>query len=65
MSAPFGGTLYIDVDDDGSVPGIDDVDAEMTKLVSMMWDSIRPDVLAGVACDIRRVENWKSVLPCA
>lgn len=49
-----GGTLYIGVDDDGTALGIDDVDAEMTRLVSMMRDSIRPDVLAGVSCDVRK-----------
>lgn len=57
-----GGTLYIGVDDDGTALGIDDVDAEMTRLVSMMRDSIRPDVLAGVSCDARQADNGRKII---
>ena len=48
-----GGTLYIGVDDSGTPVGVDNVDAELTKLTSMMRDSIRPDILMNVACDVR------------
>lgn len=45
-----GGTIYIGVDDGGVPVGIDDIDAELTKLTSMMRDSIRPDILMNVSC---------------
>lgn len=52
-----GGTLYIGVDDDGAVAGVEDADAEMARLVSMMRDSVRPDVLMGVSCSVERVDG--------
>jgi len=40
-----GGTLYIGITDSGRPVGIDDVDAEMTRISSMIRDSIKPDVV--------------------
>ena len=40
-----GGTVYIGVDDDGSVVGIDDTDDTMLRATQMIRDSIKPDVL--------------------
>lgn len=40
-----GGTLYVGVDDSGRPAGVADPDAEMTRLSSMLRDSVRPDVL--------------------
>ena len=39
-----GGTIYIGLDDDGSVAGIEDVDGEMLRLSNMIRDAVRPDV---------------------
>ena len=39
-----GGTLYIGIADDGSVAGIDDIDATMLKISNSIRDSIKPDV---------------------
>ena len=40
-----GGTLYIGVDDEGVPVGVDDVDAEMTRVTSLLRDSVKPDIL--------------------
>lgn len=40
-----GRTLYIGVDDEGVPVGVDDVDAEMTRVTSLLRDSVKPDIL--------------------
>lgn len=44
-----GGTLYIGVDDEGVPVGVDDVDAEMTRVTSRLGDSVKPDILMMVS----------------
>jgi ATP-dependent DNA helicase RecG len=39
-----GGTLYIGVDDDGAVVGVDDADKALLSVNNMLRDSIKPDV---------------------
>ncbi len=39
-----GGTLYIGVDDDGTVYGVDDVDGTMLRVTNAVRDAVRPDV---------------------
>lgn len=39
-----GGTLYIGIADDGSLVGIDDIDATMLKISNSIRESIKPDV---------------------
>lgn len=57
-----GGTLYIGVDDAGTPVGVDNVDAELTKLSSMMRDSIRPDILMSAECDVERIEGCAIII---
>lgn len=45
-----GGTIYIGVDDDGSVCGVSDVDATMLRVTNAIRDAIRPDVMMFVEC---------------
>ena len=45
-----GGTIYIGVDDDGSVCGVSDVDATMLRATNAIRDAIRPDVMMFVEC---------------
>lgn len=40
-----GGTLYVGVDDDGEPAGIADIDAELTRVTSVLRDSVKPDIL--------------------
>jgi ATP-dependent DNA helicase RecG len=39
-----GGSLYIGVDDDGTVVGIDDIDKVQLNVKNILRDAIRPDV---------------------
>ena len=39
-----GGTLYIGVNDDGSVCGVADTDDTMLRVTNMLRDAIKPDV---------------------
>ena len=47
-----GGILYIGVDDDGSVSGVDDADAVIQQITNMVRDSIKPDVTMFVRYEI-------------
>lgn len=40
-----GGSIYIGIDDDGTVTGITDSDQTMLRIASMLRDSIHPDVM--------------------
>lgn len=56
-----GGTLYIGVNDDGTVCGADDTDACMLKATNTIRDSVKPDV--SMFCDIStEVIDGKSVV---
>lgn len=45
-----GGTIYIGINDDGSVEGINDPDDCMLKVTNTLRDSVKPDIL--MFCDI-------------
>ncbi len=45
-----GGTIYIGIDDDGSVCGVPDADATMLRATNAIRDAIRPDVMMFVDC---------------
>lgn len=45
-----GGTLYIGVNDDGSVCGVDNVDDVMLRVTNAIRDAVRPDVTMFVEC---------------
>ncbi len=45
-----GGTLYIGVDDDGKVCGIDNVDGTMLRVINAIRDTVRPDITMFVEC---------------
>lgn len=45
-----GGTLFIGVNDDGSVCGVDDVDGTMLRIINATRDAVRPDVTMFVEC---------------
>ncbi len=45
-----GGTLYIGVDDDGTVCGVDNVDGTMLRVTDAIRDSVRPDITMFVEC---------------
>lgn len=45
-----GGTVYIGIDDDGSVCGVADADATMLRVTNALRDAIRPDLMMFVDC---------------
>ena len=56
-----GGKIYIGVNDDGSVCGVNDVDGTMLALTNMIRDAIRPDVAMFTECDVETRDD-KSVV---
>lgn len=57
-----GGTIYIGINDDGSIKGINDVDAVMLQVMNMIRDVIRPDVTISVDCNVELMENKKVIV---
>ncbi len=52
-----GGKIYIGINDDGSVHGIENVDAIMLRITNMIRDSIRPDVTIFTECAVETMEG--------
>jgi ATP-dependent DNA helicase RecG len=59
-----GGTIYIGVNDDGSIRGIEDADGTLLRVTNMIRDAVRPDVTMFVNCDIEEMEG-KSIIAVA
>lgn len=52
-----GGTVYIGVEDDGAVTGVEDPDGTMLQAANALRDAIRPDVTLFVACSAEELEG--------
>ncbi len=52
-----GGTLYIGINDDGSVEGVENPDDVMLQVMNMIRDTIRPDITIAVDCSTELMEN--------
>lgn len=52
-----GGKIYIGINDDGSVQGVENPDAVMLQTMNMIRDAIRPDVTVAVACDVESMHE--------
>lgn len=52
-----GGSIYIGVDNDGTVVGVQDIDQSMLRIASMLRDSIHPDVMMFVAIRSEEIEG--------
>lgn len=46
-----GGEIFIGIEDDGSICGVDDPDEVLLQVTSLLRDSIRPDALMFISCD--------------
>ena len=57
-----GGTLYIGVDDDGSVCGAADSDDTILRVTDMLRDAIKPDVSMFVDAEVRTMEEKNVVV---
>ncbi|MCC8061241.1 MAG: putative DNA binding domain-containing protein [Clostridiales bacterium] len=56
-----GGTLYIGVNDDGTICGIPDIDDTMLRVTNVIRDAVRPDITMFVECR-NEVMDEKSVV---
>ena len=56
-----GGTIYIGVEDDGTVCGVTDVDRVMLQVTNALRDAIRPDVMMFVDCRAEQMDG-KSII---
>lgn len=56
-----GGTLYIGINDDGSVCGIGDIDGTMLRVTNAIRDAIHPDITMFVECK-NDVMDGKSIV---
>ena len=52
-----GGKLYIGINDDGGIQGVENTDATMLRITNMIRDSIRPDVTMFTECTIETIEE--------
>ena len=52
-----GGVIYIGIDDQGNVTGIDNVDETYTRLTNGIRDAIQPDVTCSYAMCCRRTRS--------
>ena len=56
-----GGTIYIGVDDTGTVIGLDNPDEVMLATLNTARDSIRPDIMGFIKCGIQDIDDKKVV----
>ena len=56
-----GGTLYIGVEDDGSVVGVEDADQVTLQLSNMVRDTIKPDVTMFVGYETQQIDGKQIV----
>lgn len=52
-----GGRIYIGIEDDGTVAGIDDADDVMLKCTNNLRDSIKPDITLFSECRVENIEG--------
>ena len=52
-----GGSIYIGVNDDGSIAGVTDSDKIMLRIASMLRDSIHPDAMMFISIQAEQKEN--------
>lgn len=52
-----GGKIYIGINDDGSVHGVENTDDTMLRITNMSRDSIRPDVTMFTECAVETVDS--------
>lgn len=52
-----GGILYVGIDNDGTIVGVEDSDKEILKISNMIRDGIKPDVTMFVSCTREAYES--------
>ena len=56
-----GGTLYVGIEDDGTVRGVEDADGTMLRVTNAIRDAVRPDLTMFLDCRCETMEG-KSVI---
>ncbi len=56
-----GGKIYVGVDDDGLIYGVSDIDSTMLRITNAIRDTVRPDVMMFVDCDVIEVDDKQIV----
>ena len=57
-----GGKIYVGINDDGSVHGVENPDSVMLQAMNMIRDAIRPDVTVSVDCDTESMQGKNVVV---
>lgn len=52
-----GGKVYIGINDDGSVQGVQDTDGTMLRITNMIRDVVRPDVTMFTECAVEEIDG--------
>lgn len=52
-----GGKIYVGINDDGSVQGIQNTDGTMLRITNMIRDAIRPDMTMFTECTVEEVDG--------
>jgi ATP-dependent DNA helicase RecG len=52
-----GGTIYVGTDDNGEVIGIENSDKILLQIMSMLRDSIKPDIIMFTSCKIENINS--------
>lgn len=52
-----GGRIYVGINDDGSVQGIQNTDGTMLRITNMIRDAIRPDMTMFTECTVEEVDG--------
>ncbi|MDR1041179.1 MAG: ATP-binding protein [Deltaproteobacteria bacterium] len=56
-----GGTIYIGVDDKGKTVGLSDPDGDFDKIVNMLRDGIKPDIMEFIAIQIEEHDGKRII----
>lgn len=57
-----GGKIFIGINNDGSVCGINDVDETMLRVTNMVRDIVRPDITMFMNCNVESIEGKQVVV---
>ncbi|WP_312815957.1 RNA-binding domain-containing protein [Sedimentibacter sp.] len=52
-----GGTVYIGIDDNGDITGVQNIDGEMLRVSNMIRDAIKPDVTLFTSYEVEELEG--------
>ncbi len=57
-----GGKIYIGINDDGSVRGVENADATILRVSNMIRDAIRPDITMFTECSVESIDGRTAVV---